>query len=111
MTKKLDPIVKVLRKASRLIENGWVQKTDMMKINGKVCYCAYGAVEKASEITGHGKYLQSEVAQKAMDYLQRAIPFQIMRVVVWNDRPDTKHKDVKKVFRLAVKAAEEASKS
>lgn len=44
----MSKVKNVLIKARDLIENGWVRNAYSKKVNGVQCYCAVGAIRKAT---------------------------------------------------------------
>lgn len=105
-----NPVVKVLKKAKKLIADPrhWIKgryattKTGRPVASweeGAECFCAMGAVIRAS-----GAHYDAE-QQPPADFLRKAAP-RSLTVPQFNDRPETTHTDVMVMFDKAIRLAE-----
>ena len=109
----------VLKRARKILERNWVKNSYReQKSNGRYCYCAAGALFRASQLlkTGYNcpvhynstdlNFYRQELhppVQKAINILNSIIPYK--DITVFNDDLDTTHKEILEVFDQAIKKA------
>jgi FMN-dependent NADH-azoreductase len=102
----------VLRRAADLVAEGWAQKTFARTRGGKdvlwndhraVCFCATGAVRRASGGTGYND-LPWEIIDAAEAALMRVISAD--DIPSWNDAADRTQAQVTRALRKAADLAE-----
>lgn len=97
-----------LRKARALVNKGWCKGYFKANINGKECYCLFGALEK---ISGDDENLSDCIrilTPIAQHYHGKEFNLSPVR---FNDHIKTTKKDVLAVFDLAIKKAVEDERS
>jgi hypothetical protein len=86
-------IVEKLRRAKALVAEGWVQGDSQKRIDGKMHYCAIGAMRTIT----HRSYAMQELFRMANN---------IEFISVWNDVPGRTKRQVLSAFNKAIRYAE-----
>jgi hypothetical protein len=95
-------IVKILDRAADYVDQGWCQHDGEREINGQLCYCAYGAMQKA----------RLDVAFFALtEPVVRAVKKHIglsdeSSIFDWNDAPGRTQQEVVDTLRAVARKVE-----
>lgn len=102
----MNTLQKTLMRARDLIAGGWVRGYYSKKVNGKQCYCAVGAIRKATR----SPQLRAEAVGKVADVLgfvsSWGSVYSTGKITLWNDAvPHNDKRYVLRAFDKAIKLA------
>lgn len=94
-------IRKIIETAFCLVESGWTQGDFRRVRDGRMCYCAVGAIYEASKRWQPNKY------NDTLRAVERCVPSTYKsctanRVIDFNDDPQTTKEDVLNLFKKAL---------
>lgn len=89
----------ILTEARELIRAGWTQGDYTSIEDGKVCYCAVGAVRKAAGLLGGGELFDNPSYDGAINRLHRVVGGSIP---YWNDVYGRTREEVVEAFDRAI---------
>lgn len=90
---------RVLTRARDLISQGWVRGNYAHEVNGKMCFCAVGAIRKVTKST--------DLQMRAVNALATAVGVKhSVGVIMWNDTvPSRDKRYIIRGFNKAIKLA------
>lgn len=107
-----------LKKAKKLIENGWCKGSAHRFWNGTDRYCAVGALETIVKLDPYSQASAETVTlyYQCFDFLTEAVkeyaPIDYPKTIItFNDHQRTKKEDVLAVYDLAIKKAQDEENS
>jgi len=99
---RLPKVSTVMKRALKLVTQGWTQHADEAETNGRTSYCAQGAIRMAATGNPHSRVRELKAAgeTKLAKLLTFGLSISKKCVIVWNDSRKTQSQ-VLAAFRRA----------